>query len=191
MPELRITAGELGGRRIRVPKGARDLRPTTERVREAVFSILGDISGTRVLDLFSGSGALAIEALSRGASEATLVDTRPATARRNLESLDLGDRAEVVRADAVRFLRRAQPESFDLVLCDPPYRLADPLAGDLVQLVPRVLAAGGRAMTESSPERPMDLELPLLTERTYGDTMIRIYGDMGGCSAGEAEEQPV
>jgi len=86
MPELRITAGELGGRRIRVPKGARDLRPTTERVREAVFSILGDISGTRVLDLFSGSGALAIEALSRGASEATLVDTRPATARRNLDS---------------------------------------------------------------------------------------------------------
>ena len=96
MPELRITAGELGGRRIRVPKGARGLRPTTERVREAVFSILGDISGTRVLDLFSGSGALAIEALSRGASEATLVDTRPATARRNLESLDLSDRAEVV-----------------------------------------------------------------------------------------------
>ena len=191
MPELRITAGELGGRRIRVPKGARELRPTTGRVREAVFSILGDISGTRVLDLFSGSGALAIEALSRGASEATLVDTRPATARRNLESLDLGDRAEVVRADAVRFLRRAQPESFDLVLCDPPYRLADPLAADLVQLIPGVLAAGGRAMTESSPERPMDLELSLLTERTYGDTMIRIYGDMRGCSAGEAEEQPV
>ena len=177
MPELRITAGELGGRRIRVPKGARGLRPTTERVREAVFSILGDISGTRVLDLFSGSGALAIEALSRGASEATLVDTRPATARQNLESLDLSDRAEVVRADAVRFLRRAQPESFDLVLCDPPYRLADPLAADLVQLIPGVLAAGGRAMTESSPGRPMDLELPLLTERTYGDTMIRIHGD--------------
>ena len=191
MPELRITAGELGGRRIRVPKGARELRPTTERVREAVFSILGDISGARVLDLFSGSGALAIEALSRGASEATLVDTRPATARRNLESLDLSDRAEAVRADAARFLRRAEPESFELVLCDPPYRLAGPLAAELVQLIPGVLAVGGRAMTESSPERPLDLELPLLTERTYGDTMIRIYGDMGGCSAGEAEEQPV
>jgi len=177
VPELRITAGELGGRRIRVPKGARELRPTTERVREAVFSILGDISGARVLDLFSGSGALAIEALSRGASEATLVDTRPATARRNLESLGLGDRAEAVRADAVRFLRRADPASFELVLCDPPYRLADRLAADLVQLIPGVLAGGGRAMTESSHERPLDLELPLLTERTYGDTMIRIYGD--------------
>jgi len=177
MPELRITAGELGGRRIRVPKDARDLRPTTERVREAVFSILGDVSGARVLDLFSGSGALAIEALSRGASEATLVDTRPATARRNLESLGLGDRAEAVRADAVRFLRRAEPQSFELVLCDPPYRLADRLAADLVQLIPAVLAGGGRAMTESSPERPLYLELPLLTERTYGDTMIRIYGE--------------
>jgi len=177
MPELRITAGELGGRRIRVPKGARDLRPTTERVREAVFSILGDVSGARVLDLFSGSGAMAIEALSRGASEATLVDTRPATARRNLGSLDLGDRADVVGADAVRFLRRAQRESFDLVLCDPPYKLADPVAADLVQLIPGVLAAGGRVMIESSPKRPLDLELPLLTERTYGDTMIRIHGD--------------
>ena len=177
MPDLRITAGELGGRRIRVPKGARDLRPTTERVREAVFSILGDISDARVLDLFSGSGALAIEALSRGAAEATLVDTRPATARRNLELLDLGDRGEVVGSDAVRFLRRTPPESFDLVLCDPPYRLADPLAVDLVQRIPGVLAAGGRAMIETSPKRPLDLELPLLTERTYGDTMIRIHGD--------------
>src|SRR4029077_5822778 len=177
MPELRITAGELGGRRVRGAKRVRDLRPTTERVREAVFSILGEISGARVLDLFSGSGALPIEALCRGASEATLGDKHPATARRNIESLELGDRAEVVGADAGRFLRRAQPESFDLVLCDPPYSAADPLAADLVQLIPGVLAAGGRAMIESSPERPMDLELPLLTERTYGDTMIRIYGD--------------
>ena len=86
--ELRISGGELGGRRIRVPKG--DVRPTTERVREAVFSILGDVSGSRVLDLFCGSGALAIEALSRGASEATLVDTHPRTARENVERARAG-----------------------------------------------------------------------------------------------------
>ena len=91
MAELRITGGELGGRRIRVPRG--DVRPTTERVREAIFSILGDVAGARVLDLFCGSGALAIEALSRGAAEATLVDTRPATARGNLEALGLAERA--------------------------------------------------------------------------------------------------
>src|SRR5258705_9560830 len=108
MPELRITGGELGGRRIRAPRGAKELRPTTERVREAVFSILGDVSGARVLDLFCGTGALAIEALSRGASEATLVDTHPAAARRNLEALELTDRARAVRSDAARFLRRSQ-----------------------------------------------------------------------------------
>ena len=143
MPELRITGGELGGRRIRVPRGARDLRPTTERVREAVFSILGDVSGARVLDLFCGSGALGIEALSRGAAEATLVDTRPAAARRNLESLELTERARAVRADVGRVLRRAEAGSFDLVLCDPPYRLADRLAADLDPLIRRALAKGG------------------------------------------------
>jgi 16S rRNA (guanine966-N2)-methyltransferase len=175
--ELRVTGGELGGRRIRVPRAARDLRPTTEKVREAVFSMLGDVTGARVLDLFSGTGALAIEALSRGAAEATLVDTRPAGARRNLEDLGLAERARTVRSDATRFLRRSEPASFDLVLCDPPYRLADRLAADLVQLIPPALAGGGRVMIESSPARPLDLDLPLLTERTYGDTMIRIYGD--------------
>jgi 16S rRNA (guanine966-N2)-methyltransferase len=149
-------------------------------VREALFSILGDVSGARVLDLFSGTGALAIEALSRGASEATLVDTRPAAARRNVEDLGLSDRARVIRADAARFLRRAEPSSFDLVLCDPPYRLADRLAADLVQLIPGPLAAGGRVMVESSPQRPLDLALPPITEREYGDTLIRIYRDASG-----------
>jgi 16S rRNA (guanine966-N2)-methyltransferase len=177
MPELRIIGGELGGRRIRAPRGARDLRPTTERVREAVFSILGEVSGARVLDLFCGTGALGIEALSRGASEATLVDTRPAAARRNVESLELTDRARAVRADAARFLRRVEAGSFDLVLCDPPYRLADRLAADLDPLIRRVLAEGGRVVIESSPDRPLPLSLPLLTERTYGDTLIRVHAD--------------
>jgi 16S rRNA (guanine966-N2)-methyltransferase len=175
MPELRITGGELGGRRIRAPKGPK-LRPTTERVREAVFSILGDVSGARVLDLFCGTGALAIEALSRGASEATLVDTHPAAARRNLEALELTDRARTVRSDAARFLRRAEEGSYDLVLCDPPYSLADRLAADLGPLIRDVLAESGRAMIESSPEKPLQLDLPLLTERGYGDTLVRVYG---------------
>jgi len=177
MAELRITGGELGGRRIRVPRG--DVRPTTERVREAIFSILGDVTDARVLDLFCGSGALAIEALSRGAAEAALVDTRPATARRNLEALGLAERARTVRSDAARFLRRAEASSFDLVLCDPPYRLADRLAGDLDPLIRRALANGGRVMVETSPDRPLPLGLPLVTERGYGDTLIRIHGGDG------------
>ena len=174
MAELRITGGELRGRRIRVPKA--DVRPTTEKVREAVFSILGDVSGARVLDLFCGSGALGIEALSRGGTEATLVDTRPATARRNLESLDLTGRAATVRADAARFLRRAERASFDLVLCDPPYRLADRLAAELDPLIRAVLAEGGRVMAETSPEHPLRLELPLIKEAAHGDTLIQIRG---------------
>ena len=178
MPELRITGGELGGRRIHAPKGAK-LRPTTERVREAVFSILGDVSGTRVLDLFCGTGALAIEALSRGATEATLVDTHPAAARKNLEALEFTDRARAVRSDAIRFLRRAEQGSYDLILCDPPYKLADRLTAELDPLVQGVLAKSGRAMIESSPDNPLHIELPMLTERTYGDTLIRVYGSEG------------
>jgi 16S rRNA (guanine966-N2)-methyltransferase len=173
--EIRVSGGELRGRRLRVPR--RGVRPTTEKVREAAFSILGDVSGARVIDLFCGTGALAIEALSRGAAEAVLVDTHPAAARRNLETLGLTDRASTVRSEATRFLRRVEPGSFDLVFCDPPYRLADRLAADLVQLIPGTLGRGARALIESHPERPLDLNLPLITERTYGDTMIRIYGD--------------
>jgi 16S rRNA (guanine966-N2)-methyltransferase len=172
--EIRVTGGELNGRRLFVPRAG--VRPTTGQVREAIFSMLGGVEGASVLDLFAGSGALGVEALSRGAAHATFVDTKPAAARRNIEALDLAGRAEAVGGDAVRFLRRSS-ETFDLVLCDPPYSLADRVAADLVQLIPGALAGGGRAMIESSPERPLDLELPLLTQRTYGDTMIRIYGD--------------
>src|SRR5919204_4043744 len=98
---LRVVAGDLRGRRIETPR-ASDVRPTADRVREAIFSILGDISGARVLDLYCGTGALAIEALSRGAAEATLVDTHPQAARDNVVALDLAGRATVVRADVVR-----------------------------------------------------------------------------------------
>jgi 16S rRNA (guanine966-N2)-methyltransferase len=175
MAEIRVTGGELRGRRLHVPRTG--VRPTTGMVREAIFSMLGSVEGARVLDLFAGSGALAIEALSRGAAEATLVDTRPRAARRNIDQLGLSDRADVVRLEAVRFLRRGEVPPFDLVLCDPPYRLADRRTAELVPLIPGVLAESGRVMTESSPENPLQIELPVLTERTYGDTMIRVYGD--------------
>ena len=171
---MRITGGELRGRRLYVPKTG--VRPTTGRVREAIFSLLGSVEGARVLDLFCGSGALGIEALSRGADGATLIDTRPDAARRNVEELGLTARATVIRSDARRFLRGAEEESFDLVLCDPPYRLADRLASDLDPLIRGVLADGGRAMIESSPDNPLQMEIPLLIERAYGDTLIRVHG---------------
>jgi 16S rRNA (guanine966-N2)-methyltransferase len=175
MPEIRVTGGELRGRRLYVPKSG--VRPTTGRVREAIFSMLGGIEGATVLDLFCGSGALGIEALSRGAAQAALVDTKTEAARRNVDDLDLAERAQVIRADAIRFLRRTEQGSFDLVLCDPPYGLADRLGADLVQLMPAALAGGGRVMVETSPERPLALELPVAKERAYGDTLIRIHAD--------------
>ena len=105
---MRVIGGQWRGRTLVAPRG-RDTRPTADRVREALFSILGDVAGERVLDLFAGSGALAIEALSRGASEATLVDSSPAAVaviRRNLAAL--GVDAEVVRQRASVYLERAR-----------------------------------------------------------------------------------
>jgi 16S rRNA (guanine966-N2)-methyltransferase len=178
--ELRITAGELGGRRIAAPRRGSKLRPTTEKVREAVFSILGpSVEGARVLDVFCGTGALGLEALSRGAARATFVDVDPGLAKANIETLELGERSEVVRADATRWLDRAPEHGFDLVLCDPPYGLFADSSTQFGPLLRRVLAPGGRVMVESSPEAPLALELPLLRERTYGDTMIRVHAAEG------------
>ena len=174
MPRLRVSGGELGGRRLASP--GRGVRPTSERVREAIFSILGEISAARVLDLYGGSGALGIEAVSRGAAHATLVHRDAATARRNVESLAIGDRARVVQADALRFLRDAEPGSFDLVFCDPPYRLADRLAAELDQPIQRCLTEDARVIVETAPDTSLDLSLPMTTERRYGDTLVRIYG---------------
>jgi 16S rRNA (guanine(966)-N(2))-methyltransferase RsmD len=175
---LRVVAGEYGGRRLAAPRRA-GTRPTQDRVREALFSVLGPLGGVRVLDLFAGSGALGIEALSRGAREATFVDSDPAAARvvrQNLERLGAGE-ARVFRADALSFLRGAarHGDRWDLVLCDPPYRLAHRLGATLGPLLVPVLETGGRIVCESSVKDPMRLDLPLLDERRYGDTRIAVH----------------
>jgi 16S rRNA (guanine966-N2)-methyltransferase len=172
---VRVVAGQFRGRRLAAPRGART-RPTADRVREALFSMLGDVSEARVLDLYAGSGALGIEALSRGARSAVFVerDARAVSViERNLASLGLDQ--EVVRQDAVRFLARAQG-TFDLVFCDPPYDSASRLAGPLAERLPALTAADARIVTESDKRSPLELSLPLLTERTYGDTRIAIHG---------------
>ena len=150
------------------------MRPTADRVREAVFSILGDVGGARVLDLFCGTGALAIEALSRGAAGAVLVDTDVRLARQNVEALGLDERCRLVRSDALRFLARDQ-ERFDLIFCDPPYRLADRLGGELDQLIAARLSEGGRLILEAASRRPLEVALPLRDERRYGDVLVRIH----------------
>jgi 16S rRNA (guanine966-N2)-methyltransferase len=172
---MRVVAGELRGRRLAGPaQRSAAVRPTADRVREAIFSILGEVGGCTVLDLFCGTGALAIEALSRGAARATLVDTHTSLARRNVADLGLATRTEVVRSDARRYLRRTR-RRFDLILCDPPYRLADRLEGELDSLVPDRLAESGRLMLETAARRPLELAMPLVLERRYGDTLVRIH----------------
>jgi 16S rRNA (guanine966-N2)-methyltransferase len=177
---VRVVAGRLGGRRLRAPRG-RDTRPTSDRVREALFAILGPLEGLRVLDLFAGSGALAIEALSRGAVSATLVerDARAvAVIRANLASLQLGsDQALVVHGPARAAIRdaSARGDAYDLVLLDPPYRDAPALGRELSQALPAVLAPGARVVAESDRRAPLELGLPVVAERRYGDTLIRIH----------------
>jgi len=176
---VRVIAGQYGGRRLTTPKGAAT-RPTADRVREALFSILGArVEGASVLDLFAGSGALGLEALSRGAVRATFVESAPAAQRAlraNVEAL--GAEAELVRADALRWLRSAPPgaRQYDLVFLDPPYRAAAALGGALSELLPPVLAGGALVVSESDRRAPVDLTLTLTDERRYGDTLIRIHG---------------
>jgi 16S rRNA (guanine966-N2)-methyltransferase len=172
---VRVVAGELKGRRLASPpRRSAEVRPTSDRAREALFQILGDVSGARVLDLFAGTGALAIEALSRGAASAVLVDSDPRLARRNVDELGLSDRCEVVSSDALRYVARAE-ETFDLILCDPPYALAGRIGPELERLVPPRLAPNGRLVVESPAREPVELNLPQLAERQFGEALIRIW----------------
>jgi 16S rRNA (guanine966-N2)-methyltransferase len=177
---MRVIAGELKGQRLVAPRGWK-VRPTSDRVREAIFSALGDVEGARVLDLYCGTGALAIEALSRGAGAAVLVDrdTRPALG--NVERLGLGERAELVRADAARWLAGGgdgpDASRFDLVFVDAPYRLADRVGQQLNEYLPGLLAEGGRAIVESAARRPLRIDsLEPLRQRRYGGTDVSFYG---------------
>jgi 16S rRNA (guanine966-N2)-methyltransferase len=174
---VRVVAGVYGGRRLATPAG-RSTRPTSDRVREALFSILGPLDDLRVLDLFAGSGALGIEALSRGAREAVFVDSderAAAAVRRNLDTL--GADARVHRRDALAWLASAASggETFDLVFADPPYSSAGRTAGRLSDLLPPLLTDTSFTVTESDKRHPLLLTLPLIDERTYGDTRIAIH----------------
>lgn len=174
---MRVIAGRLRGRTLVAPRGA-GTRPTSDRVREAVFSILGDIERARVLDLFAGSGAMAIEALSRGAAEATLVDSSAASIasiRRNLRSLEL--EATVRQQSVQAFLHSAQRDGrqYDLVFVDPPYRRAGAFRQALSASLTPVLGPGARVVAESDRREPLELDLALLDRRRYGDTLILTF----------------
>ncbi len=175
---MRVIAGAHRGRRLHAPDGL-DTRPTTDRVREALFSILGPRTpGAAILDLFAGTGALGIEALSRGAASVTFVDDDPAVLRvlaANLQGIAGG---EVVRRDARAFLRTARRDGrqYDLIFLDPPYRLGPQLGPELSEAVAAALAPGGLVISESDRRTPLSLpDLHLDDERRYGKTLIRLH----------------
>jgi 16S rRNA (guanine966-N2)-methyltransferase len=175
---VRVVAGKFGGRRLVAPAGGAT-RPTSDRVREALFSVLGPaVQGARVLDLYAGSGALGIEALSRGGAVAVFVDRSPAAIAAIRANLDaLGIEADVRRRHARAAVRAAaeRREAYDLVFLDPPYRRAAELGRELSEALPAVLAPGARVVSESDRREPLQLALPLTDERRYGDTVIRIH----------------
>jgi len=165
---VRVVGGEFGGRRLSVPKDSR-VRPTADRVREAWMSILGEeLRSARVLDLFAGSGALGLEALSRGAAGATFVELNPASLqalRANIAALGVGERATVHRGDALRFAGGLASGSFDVAFADPPYATDD--ADRLVALFRR--APFARIL---SVEHPADRRVDGDETRRYGDTAV-------------------
>jgi 16S rRNA (guanine966-N2)-methyltransferase len=177
---MRVIAGQLGGRRLKAPSG-RLTRPTSDRVREAVFSMLGAVDGASVLDLFAGTGGLGIEALSRGAEGAVFVEQDAGvvrTLRANLAALGIErTHAQVRHCDALTALRRARgrKETYDLIFIDPPYSQARDWGPELSTALPSLLRPAARVIVESDRRAPLELDLELERERRYGDTSIRIH----------------
>jgi 16S rRNA (guanine966-N2)-methyltransferase len=175
---VRIVAGSRKGHRIAAPKGV-VTRPTSDRVRESAFSIVGPVEGAAVLDLFAGSGAMGLEALSRGAASCLFVERDREAARviqANLEKLRLTG-AIVASRDAAAVLReeRDRGRSFDLVLVDPPYDEWARHAPILAELLPQVLAPEGLVVVETSDRVEPELPLTLVTARRYGSARITVY----------------
>jgi 16S rRNA (guanine966-N2)-methyltransferase len=180
---VRIIAGSRKGARIFAPKGL-DTRPTGDRVREAVFNLVGPVDGADVLDLYAGSGAMGLEALSRGAARVTFVESDRAAAQtilRNLDKLRL-EGATVLREEAGHRLAAdaAGGRRYDLVLIDPPYRMISRLLPTLAAYLPAIVAPGGLAVLESDAREEPDLPLPKRTSRRYGSARVTVFeGDAG------------
>ena len=176
---MRIIAGSRKGARIFAPKGT-DTRPTGDRVREAAFNLIGDVEDASVLDLFAGSGAMGLEALSRGAARATFVDSDRAacqTVNRNLDKLELQD-ATVLCQDALTALRGdvRMATRYDLVLVDPPYRRFSSLQNALIELLPEVLKPDGLLVVETAAAEEPDLPpLAQRTSRRYGSARLTLF----------------
>jgi 16S rRNA (guanine966-N2)-methyltransferase len=171
---LRVVGGSHRGRTLRAVPGAKT-RPTADRVRQSLFDTLGQrMDGLAVLDLYAGTGALAIEALSRGAASAVLVENDARACAVIFGNLsDLGLQARVLRGELPGALDQLRGEKFDLVFSDPPYSLH--AAQATLDAVGGLLAPGARVVIEMDRREPAPSGLPLADERKYGDTIVRIF----------------
>ena len=170
---MRIIAGTHRGHRIAAPKG-RDTRPTSDRVRENAFNLIGPVDGAEVLDLFAGSGAMGLEALSRGAEHATFVESDRDACRVINANLDkLGFRATVLCADVLRTVAQER-RAYDLVLCDPPY---DYDAAKLTAHLGKLVTEDGLLVWETSSRLPEPEVTGLTprTSRTYGSARLTLF----------------
>src|SRR5262245_25106796 len=175
---MRIIAGSRKGHAIHAPKGL-DTRPTSDRTREAAFNLIGPVDGAGVLDLYAGSGAMGLEALSRGAARAVFVESDRVACRtieQNLDRLRLtgavvvcGDVGRALAADA------AAGQRYDLVLVDPPYRLFSEVEPLLSRYVPAVLTEDGIVVVETSEREEPELALPKRTSRRYGSARLTVF----------------
>ena len=176
MSKIRVSGGEARGRRLKAPK---NIRPTMDMVKQAIFNMVGpDIEGSTVLDLFAGSGALGIEALSRGAAVVTFVDQHPrglAILRQNLDALGFKERAHLVRSDVVRWLE-ASPDAIraaDFVFLDPPYD--DVILDRSLHAIDREVTGATVFVEHSRRQQPPSLDcLHVDRERRYGDTVVTV-----------------
>jgi 16S rRNA (guanine966-N2)-methyltransferase len=178
---MRIIGGRLGGRRLTSFK-ADHIRPTTDRVKESLFNIIGqNLEGQRVLDLFSGTGNLAIESFSRGAVFVEAVEKHPkslAIIRKNLDELELSKSIRVIKSDVFAYLKKYRGEAYDLVLVDPPF--TESLADSVMEEISRsgVWQMGTLIVIESSAKEKIGdayLELVCIDRRDFGDKILSIF----------------
>lgn len=174
---MRIIAGSLGGRVFEAP-GTHRTHPMSERVKGALFNVLGDLDSLTVLDAFAGSGALGFEAVSRGAKHVFLIDNdrvAQKTIAENIKSLDIVDKVKLIKATANAWLSTNEDAVFDIVLCDPPY---DDLQASLLRRLAERTKVNGIVVFSLPPkvEIPLDIDrFELVQSKDYGDARLVFY----------------
>ncbi len=177
---MRIISGEKKGERL-LSLRKRKIRPTSDKVKGAIFNILSSVEGKKVLDLFAGTGALGLEALSRGAEQVIFVDDSSSSLdliRENLDKLGFKNKGRLIKKSAIRFLKGKSQEKFDLILADPPYGKG--LSQKVLQVLTQndILNPNGVLVIEHHKKEILENgeNLILLTERKYGDTAVSFFG---------------